>query len=393
MAKHTPGLGRFAILVGMLLLMGVSTLATKCMQGFEPPFGLFGFVEGCVHGDNLFLRPVNLLNVMQQVTVNGILAVGMTVVILVGGIDLSVGSMLALTGVMAALLIAEFNFALTVAVVLGVGALIGYWNGSLATYLRLPSFIATLGMLNIARGGALVLSGAAAKFINNPVFTWISRTDIPPLYSIGFSWVVGLGWALSLARRALKTRTLKAWLWPPLAVVGGLGVSLLFTGRDFLSFDRARGVPVIMFIFALVALVLSFVLRRTRWGRYVYAIGGNPEAARRTGINVPRLTRQVFVLGSTCASLAGLILAARLSAGIPAEGVAAELDAITAVVIGGTSFTGGVGTIGGTVIGAFIIGIISNSLTINGIDANWQLIVKGLIMIFAVALDQYAKRR
>jgi len=147
-----------------------------------------------------------------------------------------------------------------------------------------------------------------------------------------------------------------------------------------------------MFIFALVAVVTSFVLRRTRFGRYVYAIGGNAEAARRTGINVPRITRLVFVVGGVYAALAGLILAARLSAGIPAEGVAAELDAITAVVIGGTSFTGGVGTIGGTVVGAFIIGFISNSLTINGIDANWQLIVKGLIMIFAVALDQYGKR-
>lgn len=391
--KRMIQFGRFGIYFGLVGLLLVATLATKCKQGFQDPFQLWHFFEGCVQGSNLFLRPINLFNLMQQVTVNGILAVGMTVVILIGGIDLSVGSMLALTGVIAALLVAKLNFFVTVGIVLLIGALVGLWNGSLSTYLRLPSFIATLGMLNIARGGALVLSGAAAKFINNPVFTWISRTDIPPLYSIGLTAAVALGWAGSLTRRALRVRRLAAWMGPPLVLAGGALVALVFTGRDFLTFDRAKGIPVIMFIFVLVAVTTSFVLRRTRIGRYVYAIGGNPEAARRTGINVPRITRLVFVLGSVYASLAGLILAARLSAGVPAEGVAAELDAITAVVIGGTSFTGGVGTVGGTVVGAFIIGIISNSLTINGIDANWQLVIKGLIMITAVALDQYAKRR
>lgn len=393
MVKQKGALGRFGILLGLMLLILAATVATKCKQGYHDPFAAWAFIGGCINGDNLFLRPINLLNLTQQVTVNGILAVGMTVVILIGGIDLSVGSMLALTGVMAALLVANVNFFATAAIVVVVGALIGLWNGALTTYLRLPSFIATLGMLNIARGAALVLSGAAAKFINNPIFTWISRTDIPPLYSIGLTLAVALAWAGALLRRAWRQRSWIAWSLPPVVLLAGAGVSLIFTGRDFLTFERAKGIPVIMFIFAVVALSTSFVLGRTRFGRYIYAIGGNPEAARRTGINVPRITRLVFVLGSIYASLAGLILAARLSAGIPAEGVAAELDAITAVVIGGTSFTGGVGTIGGTVIGTFIIGIISNSLTINGIDSNWQLIVKGLIMIAAVALDQYAKRK
>ena len=392
MGKKTFNLGRFGIYLGLALLALVASLATKCNQGYQGPFQIFTFVDGCVQGRDLFLRPINLLNIMQQVAVNGILAVGMTVVILIGGIDLSVGSMLALTGVIAALLVAQLNFFVTVAIVLAMGALVGLWNGVLSTYLKLPSFIATLGMLNIARGGALVLSGAAAKFINNPFFTWVSRTDIPPQYSIGLTVAVSLAWAGSLARRAWRQRGRLAWVLSALVLlVGGLA-SLVFTGRDFLTFERSQGIPIIMFIFALVAVITSFVLRRTRFGRYVYAIGGNAEAARRTGIYVPRITRLVFVIGGVYASLAGLILAARLSAGIPAEGVAAELDAITAVVIGGTSFTGGVGTIGGTVVGAFIIGFISNSLTINGIDANWQLIVKGLIMIFAVALDQYGKR-
>jgi len=393
MAKVRAHLGRFGILLGLLLLMVVASIATKCKQGFVDPFSVGSFLQGCVEGRDLFLRPINLTNVMQQVTVNGILAVGMTVIIIIGGIDLSVGSMLALIGVIAALLIPSLDFFGTFVAVLAIGALIGLWNGALTTYLRLPSFIATLGMLNIARGGALVLSGAAAKFINNPVITWMARTDIPPVYSIGLTLLVAAAWAGSLLKRTWQQRFWKKWGLALLVFAGGVVVSFLFTGRDFFTFDRAKGVPIIMFIFASVALLTAFILNRTRFGRYVYAIGGNPEAARRTGINVQRMTRAVFVLGSTYAALAGLILASRLSAGIPAEGVAAELDAITAVVIGGTSFTGGVGTIGGTVIGAFIIGIISNSLTINGIDANWQLIIKGLIMILAVSLDQYAKRK
>lgn len=280
-----------------------------------------------------FLTTENLLNITRQVAVNAILATGMTFVIISAGIDLSVGSVLALSGcVMAIALNAGVGIFPGILLAVGVGSLCGLANGFMTGYLRVPPFIATLGMMSVARGLALVVTGGY------PIF------ELPE----GFSYL-GTG-----------------YLWDVLPV------SLLFT--------------------FLVLVAAHFVLTRMKLGRYVYVIGGNEEAAVLSGVNVKATKMLIYTICGFLAGLASVVFVSRLNSAQPTAGIAYELDAIAATVIGGTSLFGGVGSIGGTVIGALIMGVLRNGLNLLNVSSFWQQVVIGVVIITAVYVDQLRHR-
>ncbi len=297
-----------------------------------------------------FVSVANAVIVSKHVAINAILAIGMTYVILTGGIDLSVGSIVGLVGMVAGGLIAKGlelpmlgvviypNVVEVVAIALVVGVLIGAINGLLVTRLAVAPFIATLGTLYVARGAALLLSGGA---------TFPNLVGKPELENQGF----------------------------PI-----LGAGHLF------------GIPFSILILVAMALVAAYVAQRTPFGRRVYAVGGNERAAALSGVRVDRVKLAVYMISGFCAAVAGLIVASQLVASHPASGETFELNAIAAAVLGGTSLSGGRGMIGGTIIGAFVIGVLGDGLVMMGVSEFWQMVIKGLVIIAAVVLDQMQRR-
>jgi erythritol transport system permease protein len=297
-----------------------------------------------------FLTTGNMTILVKHVAINAILAIGMTFVILSGGIDLSVGSIAGLAGMIAGALITQGvtvpawgvvihpHASLVVVVALVSGMLLGAVNGWLVARLRVAPFIATLGLLYVARGAALLLSGGA---------TYPNLNGSPEIGNTGFTWI----------------------------------------GAGFLL-----GVPVPIWIMAVVAALAIFIAARTPFGRQVYAVGGNERAALLAGVQVRRVKVRVYVLSGLCAALVGVLIAAQLGAAHPATGQTFELNAIAAVVLGGTSLMGGRGTIVGTLIGAFVIGVLADGLVLLGVSEFWQMLIKGLVIVLAVILDQFQRR-
>jgi ribose/xylose/arabinose/galactoside ABC-type transport system permease subunit len=284
---------------------------------------------------NAFAKPANLVNILKQASINGILAMGMMFVIVSGGIDLSVGSIVALTGVIAATFAHPGEYPLIVPIILSavIGALVGCFNGASVAYGNIPPFIVTLGTMTIIRGVALIAANGL------PVFN----------------------------------------------------VARLFEAIGFVFVSDAVHYLVVYFL--VVAAICAFVLTRTVFGRRVYAIGGNETAARVSGINTNRIKVAVYTISGFLAGLAGLLLASRLVSGNPTSGQAYELDAIAAVIIGGVSMSGGAGKWYGTVIGALLIAVIGNGLDILNVSSHFQLIIKGSIIIVAVLLDMKSKAK
>ena len=296
-----------------------------------------------------FFTVSNGMTVALQVTSIAYLGLGATCVIITGGIDLSVGSVLALSGVAAALMV-KSGASVPVGMLTGVivGALCGMVNGLCVTQLKLPPFIATLGMMLVARGLALEITGARP--------------------------VSGLGDAF-----------------------GVLGNGSLFRiesiGADGFPNVVFPGIPYPVILMVVLALLVAVMLSRTTLGRHIYAVGSNAEAARLSGVNVAQVTLFTYVLSGALAGLTGCVLMSRLVTGQPNEGVMYELDAIASAVIGGTSLIGGIGTISGTAIGAFVIGILRNGLNMNGVSSFIQQIVIGLVILLTVWIDQVRNRR
>jgi ribose transport system permease protein len=313
----------------------------KLIKKFQSIFGLIAIVVLASiltvrDGEYLFLNPTNLANVVRSISENGIIAIGMTLVILVAGIDLSVGAILGLTATAAAdlLMHKHFDSLTTILIVLVIGALIGLFNGAVSTKLSIQSFIVTLATMSIARG--------IARF-----------------------WSGGIGIPITFGNEA----------------------NLAPVSYSILS-DRIGGIPVPAICFVIISIVFTILLRYTRFGRYVYAIGGNATASRLSGIQVDRVKIAVFMICGALAAAAGLIHAAQLNQGSPNDGIGYELNAIAAVAIGGTSLSGGIGTIPGTVIGALILGVLDNMLGLLNVNNNLQMVVKGLIIIAAVVLQR-----
>ncbi|MCI2252888.1 ABC transporter permease [Domibacillus sp. PGB-M46] len=275
-----------------------------------------------------FINSNNIINIVRQMAVIGIIAIGVTFIIITSGIDLSSGSVVALTSVLVATVAQEGTYPLIVAVLvaIAIGAGTGLFNGFLITKGNIAPFIVTLGMMTAARGLALLYSGGRP--------------------------------------------------------IGGLSDSLLFLGQGMIA-----GIPVPVIIFAIIGVISYILLNKTRFGKYVYAIGGNEQAAMIAGVNVTKVKILVYTFNGLLVGIAGLILTARIASGQPTAGNMYELDAIAATVIGGTSLTGGIGTIGGTIIGALIIGVMNNGLDLMNVSSYWQQILKGVIITVAVYID------
>jgi inositol transport system permease protein len=289
-----------------------------------------------------FFTARNLFNIIRQISFMGLIAIGVTMVIITGGIDLGSGSVLALAAVMATSL-AQLQDSATlkypglvvpvlipIVVALGIGALTGVINGSLISKFKIPPFIATLGMMTVARGFALIYS-------NKPL------SQLTPEY-------------------------------------------------NFIGQGAILGVPFPVIILILVAIAVHIMLNNTPFGRYIYALGGNEQAARISGVNIDRVKIGVYTLAGLLSGLAGLVVSSRVGSGQPGQGVGIELDAIAAAVIGGTSLSGGIGTIWGTIVGALIIGVLDNGLILLNVDQYWITIVKGTIIVVAVIIDQRKNR-
>lgn len=279
-----------------------------------------------------FLTWYNILNILRQTSINSIIAAGMTFVILIGGIDLSVGSVLAFCGAVAATLTRNaLPFPFIFITILALGAVLGMVTGVIISLGKVQAFIATLVAMTIMRGATLVFTDG------KPISTGEGAV------SDAFSWI-GSGYVL--------------------------------------------GVPVPVYLMILVFAVSFYILHHTRFGRYVYAMGGNEEAAHLAGLSVNRLKITVFGISGLLAALSGMIVTARLSSAQPTAGTGYELDAIAAVVLGGTSLSGGAGSILGTIIGALIIGILNNSLNLLNVSSYYQMIAKGSVILLAVLLDR-----
>lgn len=350
---------------------------------------IFLIILTTVLTDGTFFTQRNLINVLRQVSVNGILAVGMTLVIIIGGIDLSVGSVVALTGVIVALL-QPWGTPAAIIFTLFAGAVIGGWNGFLVTKFRIPSFIITLGMMTIARGLALVLSKGQAISGLNDSFLAISESYISPPVSFAiFAFLGLLAVFLIFKERRHPGYERRKPVLTPAVVINGLFMA--GTVAILVWLVKFRGMPAGVAVFLGIAFLGAYTLNRTRFGRYIYAIGGNEEASRLSGINVRSVKFMVFLIMGLLAAVSGMVLAARLNSGVPTAGVMFELDAIASVVIGGTSLSGGYGSVGGSIIGAFIIGTLNNGMQLLHIDPFYQEIAKGAIIIGAVLLDRKKK--
>ena len=275
-----------------------------------------------------FLTPKNMFNILRQNASNLFLATGMTMVIILGGIDLSVGSVIALSGVVAAGCVVNFGLpeAVGFAAAIAVGAIVGMFNGFVICKTDIPPFIVTLASMNITKGIALVLTGGA------PIRC---MTD--------------------------------AFKFPGAGYVGS--------------------VPTPVILMVVIFVIAALMINRTQLGRHIYAVGGNVQAARFSGINVQKVKCIVYTYTGLMAGIAGVVIASRLYSGQPTAGDGAEMDAIASVVVGGTSMSGGSGRIGGTLIGVLIIGVLNNGLNLLGVDSNFQYVVKGLVILLAVYID------
>jgi D-xylose transport system permease protein len=342
--------------------------------------------------DPTFATARNLSNVARQVTIVGIIGVGMTMVILIAGIDLSVGSVVGVAAVVVTLLM-QYGLAAWIAVpvaLVTVGGSIGLWNGFWIAHYRIPPFIITLGMLTIGRGVALSLSGGSSIPVADPSFAFLGSAYIPPVPTLMLLALAALAGLYALVKARRESR--KAGLPHAERDLPGIiatAAGLLLAAYVFGSGD---GLPVPVAIFAVIAALAIFVLGHTRFGRRLYALGGNEEAARLSGINIYATKIIVYVTVSVLSALSGILLASRLNGASPNLGNMFELDAIAAVVIGGTSLAGGSGTIGGTIIGALIIGVLNNGMSLLGVSSFYQLIIKGLIISLAVWFDVLQKK-
>lgn len=280
-----------------------------------------------------FFTRQNIFNVLRQISTNLFLACGMTMVIILGGIDLSVGSIIALSGCISAGYVARYNLPLPIALLMGllVGLLVGMFNGAVISKTTIPAFIVTLATMNIAKGLAYVYTGGS------------------PVRVVTKEW-------------------------------------------QFLGAGYVGIFPTPVVILVIVLIITAIIMNKTKMGRHMYAVGGNQQAAEFSGIKVEKVKFFVHAFSGLMAGLAGIVLASRMYSGQPTAGDGAEMDAIAAVVVGGTSMAGGSGKIGGTIIGGLIIGVLNNGLNLLNVNSFWQYVVKGVVILLAVFLDYFRNK-
>jgi D-xylose transport system permease protein len=345
--------------------------------------------------NSIFLTPRNLSNLATQMSVTGILAVGMLMLIVSGHIDLSVGSVLGFTGGIAAVALTTMGYGLPAAIVFAVtvGVLIGTFQGALTAYLNIPAFIVTLGGLLAWRGAVKWLLGGNTVPVSDETFKAIGQRNIP----IEAGWVIaglGIAFVIFAAYRNARSEAsygsgkpnytsmlIKAAI-PMIGIVAFIWVM-----------NAYQGVPIPVLIFVVVALIGAFLTTSTVFGRYLYAIGGNPDAARLSGINNKRNILKVYALLGAFTGIAALIFTARVGSAAPDAGSLKELDAIAACVIGGASLMGGRGTVFGACLGALIMASLDNGMSLLNVRDFMQDIIKGSILVAAVGLDMTGRKQ
>ncbi|WP_371245380.1 xylose ABC transporter permease XylH [Pantoea sp. KPR_PJ] len=345
--------------------------------------------------DGAWLSARNVSNLLRQTAITGILAVGMVFVIISAEIDLSVGSMMGLLGGAAAIFDVWLGWPLplTIVVTLLMGLLLGTWNGWWVAYRKVPSFIVTLAGMLAFRGILVGITNGTTVAPTTPAMSQIGQSYLSDGVGFGFG-IAGLAlfmlwqWRLRLRRQQLGLTQSAVGS----TVARQAMTAILVLGAIWLLNDY-RGVPTPVLLLALLLLGGMFMATRTAFGRRIYAIGGNLDAARLSGINVARTKLAVFAINGVMVAIAGLILSSRLGAGSPSAGNIAELDAIAACVIGGTSLAGGVGSVAGAVMGAFIMASLDNGMSMMDVPTFWQYIVKGAILLLAVWMDTATRRR
>ena len=332
--------------------------------------------------DGAYLSARNVSNLLRQTAITGILAVGMVFVIISAEINLSVGSMMGLLGGVAAICDVWLGWPLplTIIVTLVLGLLLGAWNGWWVAYRKVPSFIVTLAGMLAFRGILIGITNGTTVSPTSAAMSQIGQSYLPA--STGWQW-----------RGRMRRQALGLQSPASTAVVGRQALTAIIVLGAIWLLNDYRGVPTPVLLLTLLLLGGMFMATRTAFGRRIYAIGGNLEAARLSGINVERTKLAVFAINGLMVAIAGLILSSRLGAGSPSAGNIAELDAIAACVIGGTSLAGGVGSVAGAVMGAFIMASLDNGMSMMDVPTFWQYIVKGAILLLAVWMDSATKRR
>lgn len=353
--------------------------------------------------DGIFWRPLNITNLVLQNSHILVLAAGMLLVVLLGHVDLSVGSVMAFVGAIAGGLMVNNGMSPWVAVPLCVliGALIGAWQGFWVAYVGIPAFIVTLSGLLMFRGLTQVVLGGQSLAPFPTSFQKISTGYLPDIVSSDhihlLSMIIGVGITALLIFGQWRTRERRKKNLFEVESTSTFLFKALFIGVVFIGatyvFASYQGYPIILILLGVIVAAYGFLTNKTVAGRQIYATGGNRKAAELSGIKTKKITFWVFVNMGAMAALAGLVLAARLNAATPQAGTSMELDAMAAVYFGGASTSGGIGTIMGAIVGGLVMGVLNNGMSILGVGVDWQQAIKGLILLLAVVLDIYNKKK
>jgi D-xylose transport system permease protein len=383
--------------------IGKFKIPTDVLRAYTMVFALIAiWIYFHFSTDHIFLEPRNFSNLMRQTAVTGVLAVGMLMVIITGQIDLSVGSLVGLAGGIAAIAQGWLGWGLVPSLTagIGVGLAIGAIQGGLTAYLNIPAFIVTLGGLLAWRGVVLGLSRGETIPLRLQAFKSIGQDYVGPLvgWIIAAVAVAAIIWMTIARNRARRRHGLglpRLWMTVGRALVPSLivvGFIYMMNSYELAPGSKA-GVPNPVIIFLAIALAGAFLTQNTTFGRYLYAIGGNPDAARLSGINIRKHVLAVFCIMGALAGVASIIYTARVGSASPDAGQLLELDAIAACVIGGTSLMGGRGTVFGAILGALIMASLDNGMSLKNVEPYMQNIIKGAILVAAVGLDMAGRKR
>lgn len=339
--------------------------------------------------DGLFLGSRNLSNLFRQLSITGVITLGMMLLIVSGNFDLAVGSTVALVGGLVAIAQVRYGLStpLVIALAFVVGAIIGAWQAFWVAYRKVPSFIVTLGDMLLLRGAYLTITKGITINPMNEDFAAIMTTYLPKSIGIGIGALAAVAIAFvfySQRKSQMKYNLRQDKIW--MVVVKTL-LGWVLVGLFVYKMNTYEGIPLSVLILMIVALIFQFITTKTRFARRVYAIGGNPEAAKLAGIDVRKHVASLYVISGLLCALSAILLTSRLDAAVAAAGNGYEMDSIPACVVGGTSLSGGKGTILGAIVGALLIACLANGMSLLNIDDYIQRIVKGLVLILAVWFD------
>lgn len=351
---------------------------------------IFSFTTG-----GSFLTARNISNLFRQAVFTSVLAIGMVLVIIMGHIDLSVGSIVGLAGGVIAILDVwqGMNPILSIGITLLLGLVLGVWNGWWTAYQKVPSFIVTLGGLLIFRGVLVGITRGTTIGPMSDLFYYLGKGYLGREFGIFYALFVALILVYLQWNRRKNKLKYNFEVLPLKLEISKIVFSVVLLISFVMILNAYRGIPIPLLVLTLFLAIFMFITSKTTFGRHIYAIGGNADAAKLSGIDIKKITLVVFMINGLMAAIGGIFLTSRLNAASVAAGNGAELDAIAACVIGGASLAGGIGKVGGAVVGAVVMASLDNGMSLMNVENFWQSIIKGLILILAVWVDIYTKNK